>query len=239
MLPRTLQESLIPPLAPSIPGLEVAAVYRPAGSGDEVGGDFYDVFEIDTDHWVVVIGDVCGKGVNAAVTTALARFTIRAAAVRFPELTDALANLNETLLAAETDRFCTMAIVRFRKVAGAWTMTVGCAGTRCRVSSGVATHRCRSVVPAHCSGSSTNRCFTRSNCRCDPATRSSSTRTASPRVVGTTPSSGPKVSTVPSLGTRARPRPLSAACSTGLGIPRRRPPGRHRHRRRASTGTAP
>ena len=49
-LARTLQESLIPPTVPHIPGLDVAAIYRRAGSGDEVGGDFYDVFEIDTDH---------------------------------------------------------------------------------------------------------------------------------------------------------------------------------------------
>ena len=60
---------------------EVAAAYRPAGDGDEVGGDFYDVFQLGDDDWVVVVGDVSGKGVEAAAVTALARYTIRAAAV--------------------------------------------------------------------------------------------------------------------------------------------------------------
>jgi sigma-B regulation protein RsbU (phosphoserine phosphatase) len=125
---RTLQESLIPPTAPEIPEFEVAAVYRPAGIGDEVGGDFYDIFQIATDHWIVVIGDVCGKGVNAAVVTALARYTIRAAAVRFETLGDVLTDLNDTLLDATIDRFCTMVIVRIRKRDNTWTATVSCAG---------------------------------------------------------------------------------------------------------------
>ena len=62
LLARTLQQSLIPPALPPIPGIDIAAAYRPAGSGDEVGGDFYDVFEVGDGDWVVVIGDVCGKG---------------------------------------------------------------------------------------------------------------------------------------------------------------------------------
>ena len=81
LLARTLQQTLIPPALPHDPGLDVAAVYRPAGDGDEIGGDFYDVFQIGVDDWVVAVGDVQGKGVDAAVVTALARYTIRAAAV--------------------------------------------------------------------------------------------------------------------------------------------------------------
>jgi sigma-B regulation protein RsbU (phosphoserine phosphatase) len=127
-LARTLQESLIPPIAPQIPEFEVAAVYRPAGLGDEVGGDFYDIFQIADDHWIVTVGDVCGKGVKAAVVTALARYTIRAAAVRSATLGDALTDLNDTLLAATTDRYCTMVIVRVRKRDNTWTATVSCAG---------------------------------------------------------------------------------------------------------------
>ena len=68
-------------MTPEIPGLEVAAAYRPAGRGDEVGGDFYDVFQIAEGDWVVVLGDVCGKGVEAAVVTSLVRHTVRALAV--------------------------------------------------------------------------------------------------------------------------------------------------------------
>ena len=80
----------------------------------EIGGDFYDVFEIGPDDWCVVIGDVCGKGVEAAVVTSLARYTVRAAAVRQSEPSAALATLNEVLLHHETDRFCTLAVLRLR-----------------------------------------------------------------------------------------------------------------------------
>ena len=58
-----------------------AALYRPAGEGIEVGGDFYDVFGVADDEWIAVIGDVCGKGAEAAALTALVRYTIRAEAV--------------------------------------------------------------------------------------------------------------------------------------------------------------
>ena len=81
LLARTLQQSLIPPALPLIGGLDVAAAYRPAGSGDEIGGDFYDVFQVGASDWFVAIGDV-RQGVDAAVVTALVRYTIRAAAAR-------------------------------------------------------------------------------------------------------------------------------------------------------------
>ena len=79
---RTLQESLLPPQLPDIPGIEVAARYTAAGEGIDVGGDFYDVFDVDGGGWSVVIGDVCGKGADAAALTALARYTLRATAPR-------------------------------------------------------------------------------------------------------------------------------------------------------------
>jgi sigma-B regulation protein RsbU (phosphoserine phosphatase) len=85
VLAGTLQASLIPPAPPRIPGLDVGAVYRPAGSGAEVGGDYYDVFEIGLDDWAIAIGDVLGKGAQAATLTALVRYTIRAAAVQVRE----------------------------------------------------------------------------------------------------------------------------------------------------------
>ena len=75
---RTLQESLLPPELPEVPGAEVAARFHAAGEATEVGGDFYDVF--DTSHgWGIVMGDVCGKGADAAAVTALARYTLRTA----------------------------------------------------------------------------------------------------------------------------------------------------------------
>ena len=64
-LAQTLQQSFIPPARPQIPGLVLAGAYRPAGDGAEIGGDFYDVFEVSASDWCVVIGDVCGKGVEA------------------------------------------------------------------------------------------------------------------------------------------------------------------------------
>jgi sigma-B regulation protein RsbU (phosphoserine phosphatase) len=111
-LARTLQESLIPPEPPSIPGLDVAAAYRPAGAGDEVGGDYYDVFELAKDQWAVVLGDVCGKGADAATVTALSRYTIRAAAVQDPSPVHVLTTLNEAILRQRRDRFTTAVYLR-------------------------------------------------------------------------------------------------------------------------------
>jgi sigma-B regulation protein RsbU (phosphoserine phosphatase) len=123
LLARTLQQTLIPPSPPEIPHLDVAAAYRPAGDGGVVGGDFYDVFQIAGDDWVALIGDVCGKGVEAAVVTAVARHTLRAAAVRFARPSEALAILDDVLLRHETDRFCTVAIVRLHRHGDGWTAT--------------------------------------------------------------------------------------------------------------------
>ena len=127
-LARTLQHTLIPPAPPQVPGLDVAAVYRPAGTGEEVGGDFYDVFEVAAQDWAVGIGDVCGKGVNAAAVTALTRHALRAAAVPHPAPSTALRTLNDVLLRHETERFCTVAFLRLRQEQGTWTATLSCGG---------------------------------------------------------------------------------------------------------------
>lgn len=71
---RTLQASLLPEALPELPGWELAAMYRPAAQEGEVGGDFYDVWEAGGD-WLVMIGDVTGKGVRAAAVTSLVRHT--------------------------------------------------------------------------------------------------------------------------------------------------------------------
>jgi sigma-B regulation protein RsbU (phosphoserine phosphatase) len=127
-LARTLQQTLIPPTPAAIPNLDVAAAYRPAGDGSEVGGDFYDVFQISAGDWVVAIGDVCGKGVGAAVVTALIRYTLRAATVQHAEPAKALWTLNDVLRQHDTKRFCTVALLRLRQADGKWTGTVSCAG---------------------------------------------------------------------------------------------------------------
>jgi PAS domain S-box-containing protein len=105
----TLQESLLPPELPSIPGLETAARFRPTAEGGVVGGDFYDLFEAAGDRWAVAVGDVCGKGPDAAAVTGLARYTLRAAAMRERTPSRSLEMLNEALLRQRTDlRFCTV-----------------------------------------------------------------------------------------------------------------------------------
>ncbi|WP_430393187.1 SpoIIE family protein phosphatase [Actinacidiphila reveromycinica] len=74
---QALQRSLLPPELPDIPGVEVEVVYRAAGEGNEVGGDFYDLFPIREGCWGFAIGDVCGTGPEAAAVTGLARHALR------------------------------------------------------------------------------------------------------------------------------------------------------------------
>jgi phosphoserine phosphatase RsbU/P len=113
-LARALQSTLIPPDLPSMPGLAIAAAYRPAGSGDEVGGDFYDAFQLSNDSWGVAIGDIAGKGVRAAIVTSLARHTIRDAAMREASPKEILAVLNDVLYSQEDARICTAIFFRLR-----------------------------------------------------------------------------------------------------------------------------
>jgi PAS domain S-box-containing protein len=109
---RTLQQSLLPGSLPSMAGADVAAEYVPAGEGMEVGGDFFDVFAVgEHDEWALVIGDVCGKGAEAAAVTALARYTLRAVTTRSPSPAATLATLNEEILRQMPEpRFLTAAI---------------------------------------------------------------------------------------------------------------------------------
>jgi serine phosphatase RsbU (regulator of sigma subunit)/PAS domain-containing protein len=107
---RTLQQSLLPSELPEIPGIQTAARFRPTGEGNEMGGDFYDLFPSGGRGWTVVVGDVCGKGPDAAAVTALARYTLRTAAMRDRLPSRGLQVLNEALLRQVPDRrFCTVA----------------------------------------------------------------------------------------------------------------------------------
>ncbi|MEA2685794.1 MAG: phosphoserine phosphatase RsbU/P [Actinomycetota bacterium] len=106
---RTLQTSLLPPLLPQIDGFELGAAFRALGDGYEVGGDFYDAFELREGKWAVSLGDVCGKGSQAAVITALARYTLRAAAMRRRNPAAVLSTLNEAIHRQHPDEFCTAA----------------------------------------------------------------------------------------------------------------------------------
>ena len=111
-LAETLQRTLLPPTAPEVPGLDVGGAFRPAGDGTVVGGDFYDVFEIGDDCWGVSLGDVCGKGAPAAVITALARYTLRAEAVRSPSPSVVLTGLHDALVREDGRSFCTVLYTR-------------------------------------------------------------------------------------------------------------------------------
>jgi serine phosphatase RsbU (regulator of sigma subunit) len=104
---RTLQQSLLPRAMPEIPCVHMAARYRAAAEGQDVGGDFYDAFQIGEQRWGIAIGDVCGKGPEAAALTALARYTIRAVGDRGPS--QVLSLLNEAVLRDEgvEERFLT------------------------------------------------------------------------------------------------------------------------------------
>ena len=93
----TLQQALLPESLPEIAGAEVCARYCAAGELNEVGGDFYDVFEYGPDRWMLVIGDVCGKGPRAAGVTALARHTLRAAAMSGQSPSEMLGTLHQAL----------------------------------------------------------------------------------------------------------------------------------------------
>lgn len=125
---RTLQESLLPPRLPDIPGIELAGLYRPIGEGNEVGGDFYDAFELGDESWAVVIGDVCGKGAEAAALTALVRYTLRAIATPGKRPSEILRELNDAILRQRSDgRFCTVAYACLTPSAG---------GARVEVSNG-------------------------------------------------------------------------------------------------------
>jgi serine phosphatase RsbU (regulator of sigma subunit) len=125
---QTLQNSLLPPETPEIPGLDVAVRYRPAGAGNLVGGDFYDVFEAGERTWAVAIGDVCGKGPEAAAITGLVRQTIRTAATQEPDPSAVLSAVNHEMIRTNGDRFCTVALGRIERDNGAVRVTVSCGG---------------------------------------------------------------------------------------------------------------
>jgi sigma-B regulation protein RsbU (phosphoserine phosphatase) len=129
LLATTLQESLLPPAPPAIPGLEVATAYRPAGTGTEIGGDFSDVFEVPSGAWAVLVGDVRGKGVEAATVASLARHTLRAAAMRTALPRVALQTLHQALEREATERFCTAVFARVRRVSpGRFRLVVASGG---------------------------------------------------------------------------------------------------------------
>jgi serine phosphatase RsbU (regulator of sigma subunit) len=110
-----LQHSLLPRSLPKIRGFEASSRFLAAGEAYEVGGDFYDVFRSGSGTWMAVIGDVCGKGPEAASLTALARYTVRTATTSQSAPSEVLRTLHESISSERADfRFCTAALARIQ-----------------------------------------------------------------------------------------------------------------------------
>ncbi len=125
----TLQAALLPSAMPVIAGATIAVRYWAAGAVSEVGGDFYDVFQIEDDAWAIVIGDVCGTGARAASVTATARHTIRAAAMHGASPTEVLHWVNDAVRASGFGLFCTVLYSTLtRSGEGVWTYTSAAGG---------------------------------------------------------------------------------------------------------------
>jgi serine phosphatase RsbU (regulator of sigma subunit)/anti-sigma regulatory factor (Ser/Thr protein kinase) len=127
-----LQRSLLPPELPDIPGLELAAGYEAAGERNEVGGDFYDVFEATPGRWRFAIGDVCGKGPEAAAVTGLTRHALRILAREGHDVPTVLERLNELIVdEGSRARFITLVYGELVPAPGAGepaTVSLVCAG---------------------------------------------------------------------------------------------------------------
>jgi serine phosphatase RsbU (regulator of sigma subunit)/anti-sigma regulatory factor (Ser/Thr protein kinase) len=127
---RALQRSLLPPALPDIPGVDLAAAYQAAGEGNEVGGDFYDVFQVAEGRWRFAIGDVCGKGPEAAAVTGLTRHALRILATEGHDVPAVLERLN-ALIAREASRAPFVTLIHGEIIpapSGAATISLACAG---------------------------------------------------------------------------------------------------------------
>jgi len=138
---RRLQASLLPAALPVIRGLDLAARYAPAGDGVDVGGDFYDCVATSDDRWLLVVGDVKGKGIDAAALTGMARHTIRAAATPGRGPAAVLTYFNDVLCRYEAERvgadpswegaeprFCSVVAVEVLRTADGFAATIASAG---------------------------------------------------------------------------------------------------------------
>lgn len=122
-LAETLQASLLPPVSPNIPGMDIGTRYRAGDHRVGVGGDFLDVFRLGPNSWGLGIGDVCGRGAPAASLAALARHSVRAAAVHYDMPDKVLAEVNGTLLSEPDlgERFASAVFARLElDLCGAW-----------------------------------------------------------------------------------------------------------------------
>ncbi|HMC50650.1 MAG TPA: SpoIIE family protein phosphatase [Solirubrobacterales bacterium] len=119
---QTLQQSLLPDSLPTIQGWEATALYRPSGAESEVGGDFYDLWQVGED-WIAIIGDVTGKGVEAAALTSLARHTAMEASETSSEPSYILSRVDAALKRHGELAMCTAMAIRFSGATG--TVAIG------------------------------------------------------------------------------------------------------------------
>jgi serine phosphatase RsbU (regulator of sigma subunit) len=124
---RALQSGLLPDALPTMPGWLAKTLYRPAGEENWVGGDFYDAVPVPG-GWLVFVGDVAGRGADAAALTALARHTLRSTAKLLPNPLDALAQLNDELVGRRRMSLCTVAAALLTERDGAAVADIVCAG---------------------------------------------------------------------------------------------------------------
>jgi PAS domain S-box-containing protein len=113
-----LRRSLAPANLPQIPGIEMSAHYRSGTTGVDIGGDYYDVFPTAGGRWWAVLGDVCGKGPEAAALAGAVRYSLRAITMDITDPATALARLNEVLMAEDwSPRFTTLVLATFSEPA--------------------------------------------------------------------------------------------------------------------------
>ena len=125
---QALHAALLPAASPQIPGIETAGLYRPAGAGHDLGGDFYDVFSTEANVWFVLIGDVRGRGAEAVAVSTHVRHAIRAAATSAHAPSAILGRVNAEMLAEQAGAYVAIALIRLDLDAGDVTATVACAG---------------------------------------------------------------------------------------------------------------
>ena len=124
-----LQASMVPPSLPDVPGIDVGSQYVPAGDGREVGGDFFDVWPVGDGTWAFTLGDVSGKGADAAAVSAAARYTLRALAHPDEQPSDTLRKVNATLLGqTDVERHCTLAYGQLHPSSRGTAVTLSLAG---------------------------------------------------------------------------------------------------------------
>ncbi|WP_354642510.1 SpoIIE family protein phosphatase [Kitasatospora camelliae] len=127
---QAFQRALLPPELPKIPGVEVEVFYQAAGEGNEVGGDFYDIFPIREGTYGFAIGDVCGTGPEAASVTGLARHSLRLLAREGLSAPQVLSRLNAAILdQGARARFLTLLYGELTpRPDGSTTLSLVCAG---------------------------------------------------------------------------------------------------------------